>query len=92
MKGGVDKAVYEKIATRVKDDKKLVDGDSYLDPCLTGITATLFANFFDSSEINKLIYVQYDSQRMAHNKYYNNPKQNECLSNIISIVSPFSTR
>ena len=55
LKGGVDKAVYEKIGTRVEDDKKLVDGDSYLDPCLAGITATFFANFFESSEINKLI-------------------------------------
>ena len=92
LKGGVDNAVYEKIGTRVEDDKKLVDGDSYLDPCLAVITATFFPNFFESSEINKLIYVKYDSQRMAHNKYYNNPKQNECLFNIISIVSPFSTR
>ena len=92
LKTWIKKGVDKKVPTRVDDDEKLVDGDSYLDPCLAVITATFFPNFFESSEINKLIYVKYDSQRMAHNKYYNNPKQNECLFNIISIVSPFSTR
>ena len=65
LKCGVKKAVYEKIATRVKDDKKLVDGNRYLDPLLAVSITTLVPNFFESSEIKKLVHVQYDSQRMA---------------------------
>ena len=70
LKCGVKKGVYKKIATRVKDDKKLVDGDCYLDPLLAVIITTLLPNFFESSEIKKLVYVQCDSQCMAENKYY----------------------
>ena len=92
LKCGVKKGVYKKIATRVKDDKKLIDGDCYLDPLLAVIITTLVSNFFESSEIKKLIYVQYDSQRMAENKYYDDWKQNKCLFNIIGLVSPFSAR
>ena len=65
LKCGVKKAVYEKIATRVKDDKKLVDGNRYLDPFFVVSITTLVPNFFESSEIKKLVHVQYDSQRMA---------------------------
>ena len=92
LKCGVKKGVYKKIATRVKDDKKLVDGDCYLDPLLAVIITTLLPNFFESSEIKKLIYVQYDSQCMAENKYYDDWKQNKCLFNVIRLVSPFSAR
>ena len=65
LKTGIKKGVDKKVPARVDDDKKLVDGNRYLDPLLAVSITTLVPNFFESSEIKKLVHVQYDSQRVA---------------------------
>ena len=78
----VNKAIYKKVATRVDNDQKLIDGDSYLDPEFCSIITSFFSNLYEPSQAKKLVYVQNNSNCMTKNKYYDNEKQNKRLFNI----------
>ena len=78
----VNKAIYKKIAARVDNDQKLVDGDSYLDPEFCSIITSFFSNLYEPSQAKKLVDVQNNSYCMTKNKYYDNEKKNKCLFNI----------
>ena len=83
----VNKAIYKKVATRVDNDQKLVDGDSYLDPEFCSIITSFFSNLYEPRQAKKLVYVQNNSNCMTKNKYYDDEKQNKCLFNITRPVT-----